>query len=305
MPSRAGTRAATPDSVGPTTASSTPTSATSGRIPKWLIETVKLVVAPVLVTALGAWLVVFHIVPSTSDVSEPKSGPNATPATQSKPALSDTPFTAATQGQTYFACGPGWMVARPTAAIPPPSKYSDYDQWMEGAKAVVSDYGAVLLTIQGTTVAAVVLTSLQVEVVNRAPALRGTHVYEQCGGPGAVRELDVNLDHDPPTYLPILRDDLLDEGAPAWQKTPLKFPYTVSLTDAETFLVLANTFRCDCQWRIKLAWASQGATGTMVIDDHGKPFRTTGDHNAVADCTTFKQGGLTCGPPAPAPAVTP
>jgi hypothetical protein len=194
------------------------------------------------------------------------------------------------------------MVPLPTSALPPPSTFPDDDHWMAATHAVVSDYGAVLLTIQGTTAAEVVLTSLQVEVVKRAAAVRGTHVREKCGGLGAARELDVNLDHDPPTYQPIVREDFLADG-PAWQKTPLVFPYKVSLTDAETFLILANTFRCDCQWRVKLDWSSQGATGSVLIDDHGKPFRTSGDHNATADCTT--EDGLTCGAPTPIPAMTP
>jgi len=120
-----------------------------------------------------------------------------------------------------------------------------------------------------------------------------------------VRVLDVNLDHDPPTYQSIIDSDLAGANGSAWETRPLTFPYSVSITDAETFYIVANTFRCDCQWRIKLAWASQGATGTMVIDDHGKPFRTSGDHNATGDCTTSEQSGLTCGPPTPAPGETP
>jgi hypothetical protein len=267
-----------------------------------MIETFKLVVAPILATAVAAWLVFFHIIPGTSGGSDAAAKSSATPGTQPSPVASGLPFTVATKGQTYFQCGPGWMVAQPASPVPPPSKYADYDHWMAATNAVISDYGAVLLTIQGTTAAEVVLTSLQVEVLTRAPAVRGTHVHEQCGGPGAARELIVNLDHDPPTYLPIARPDFMADG-PAWQKTPLVFPYKVSLTDAETFLILANTFKCDCQWRIKLDWASQGATGTSTIDDHGKPFRTTGDHNATADCTT--DNGLTCGPPVPLPSITP
>jgi hypothetical protein len=280
-----------------------PAATQPGRVPKWLIGTFKLVVAPTLVFALGGWLVFFRIIPGTPGGSDVTPKPGTVSGLQNSPAASVLPFTVATRGQTYFQCGPGWMVAQPASAVLPPSRYSDYDHWMTATNAVISDYGAVLLTVQGRTAAEVVLTSLQVLVVNRAAAVGGTHVHEQCGGPGAARELDVNLDHDPPTYRPIARPDLLDNNGPAWQKAPLVFPYKVSLTDAETFLILANTFKCDCQWRIKLDWASQGATGTTLIDDHGKPFRTTGDHNATADCTT--ENGLTCGPPTPLPGITP
>src|SRR5205823_4576680 len=111
------------------------------------------------------------ITPGTSGGSDATPRPSTVLSNQSP---AGQPFTIATRGQDHFACFHGWMVARPPTDIPAPSSYADYEHWMVAAGAVVSDYGGVLLTIQGTTVAEVVLTSLQVQVVNRAPAMRGT-----------------------------------------------------------------------------------------------------------------------------------
>lgn len=40
-------------------------------------------------------------------------------------------------------------------------------------------------------------------------------------------------------------------------------------------LVKARTQTCDCRWYLELGWSSQGRTGTLRIDDHGRPFRTS------------------------------
>jgi hypothetical protein len=53
-------------------------------------------------------------------------------------------------------------------------------------------------------------------------------------------------------------------------------PYRVSAQDPEVLLVKARTQTCDCRWYLELDWSSQGRTGTLRVDDHGKPFRTSG-----------------------------
>ncbi|MFI9819466.1 hypothetical protein ACIHFC_03160 [Streptomyces sp. NPDC052013] len=55
----------------------------------------------------------------------------------------------------------------------------------------------------------------------------------------------------------------------------MRLPYRVSAKDPEVLLVTARTGTCDCRWYLELDWSSQGRTGTVRIDDHGRPFRTT------------------------------
>ena len=52
-------------------------------------------------------------------------------------------------------------------------------------------------------------------------------------------------------------------------------PYRVSSEDPEVLLVNAETEACDCSWCLELDWSSQGRTGTVRVDDDGRPFRTT------------------------------
>jgi hypothetical protein len=53
-------------------------------------------------------------------------------------------------------------------------------------------------------------------------------------------------------------------------------PYRVSARDPEVLLVNARTVGCDCRWYLELDWSSQGRSGTVRIDDGGRPFRTSG-----------------------------
>jgi hypothetical protein len=49
----------------------------------------------------------------------------------------------------------------------------------------------------------------------------------------------------------------------------------VSAEDPEVLLVTARTGGCDCRWYLELDWSSQGRTGTVRVDDDGRPFRTS------------------------------
>lgn len=91
-----------------------------------------------------------------------------------------------------------------------------------------------------------------------------------CGGALTPRYFDVDLDKDRPIARPA-------DGNDTGVKIPaMRLPYRVSAEDPEVLLVDARTKTCDCSWYLELDWSSQGRTGTVRIDDHGRPFRTTG-----------------------------
>jgi hypothetical protein len=56
----------------------------------------------------------------------------------------------------------------------------------------------------------------------------------------------------------------------------VQFPYTVSTSSVEQFLVLAHAKRCHCVWRARLLWTSGDRQGETLIDDGGRPFVTHG-----------------------------
>jgi len=128
------------------------------------------------------------------------------------------------------------------------------------------------LSVQGTSGTAVVLTALRVRVVGRAgPAPGNAYGMDQgCGGALTPRYFDVDLDKDRPIARAVAGND---SGTPI---PAVKLPYTVSATDPEVLLVTARTRGCDCRWYLELDWSSQGRTGTVRVDDDGRPFRTSG-----------------------------
>lgn len=164
---------------------------------------------------------------------------------------------------------------------------NSWQDWPPAATGVSASPDNVGLIVQGRSNAEVVLTGLKVRVQERRPPLAGTSLHAACGEPGAFRWLEVDLDHDPPRLLSGYNYELAEgetEFVPDWELQPLQFPYKVSVSEAESFLVKANTNGCDCTWDIALTWATQGRTGTSVINNNGVPFRTTSTRDIVGSC---------------------
>ena len=212
------------------------------------------------------------------------TGSAVSDGTPSPPPSSPLPFTHAVRKITP-TCGAPWITPKAPDQITLPipqdiisyGGWSDWDEVSEGGAA--ASPGQVMITIQGRSAAEVVLTDLEVRVVARREPIRGTALHRQCGGEGVVRWLSVDLDRDP-VAATADRAEVMYPHTPEWERRPIKFPYTVSLSDSETFVIKADTEGCDCDWIVGLHWASQGQTGILPIDDNGRPFRTSSDKNA-------------------------
>ncbi|MEU5110901.1 helix-turn-helix domain-containing protein [Streptomyces longwoodensis] len=171
-------------------------------------------------------------------------------------------------------CGEDYVVAQSPQKVPPPPHPEDIAAWATSQRAVHAGTTGVRITVQGRGSAAVVLEALHVRVTSRTtPAAgRGTlySLSDGCGAGITPRFFAVNLD----AYQPVARSMPGDDGA----GTPVPaigFPYRVSLQDPEVLMVSARTESCTCDWYLDLTWSSQGRTGTVRIDDHGRPFHST------------------------------
>ncbi len=224
--------------------------------------------------------------PSGSTPAPERPSPSATPK-QKKPAPSpsarttppaDTatpsvPLTWSANSQAWkLGCGHDYVVAAPPGQVPPPPVPQDAAVWAASQNAVHGGETLVQLSVQGRTDTAVVLEALRVRVVGRtAPAQGNAYAMGRgCGGSITPRSFDVNLDKDRPIARAVAGSDA---GTPI---PAVRMPYRVSAQDPEVLLVNARTQACDCRWYLELDWSSQGRTGTVRIDDHGRPFRTSG-----------------------------
>jgi hypothetical protein len=207
------------------------------------------------------------------------------------------PFTVAVSENFTDGAQPMWISPHPPSKAPPrPNEIAPYDEWAtwaERARAVLTQQRAVYFTVQGTSDAQVTLLDLQVQVVARRPAMRGTLYGLSGGDPSHFRAVNADLDREPPALSDRYNEEFFTSEFPKrHERRPMRFPYRVSLSDAETFLVDAFAKNCDCAFVIKLSWAAQGRTGTHIIDDGGSPFRVTGNRNATQICMAPAPGAL-------------
>ncbi|MCL7425327.1 helix-turn-helix transcriptional regulator [Streptomyces sp. YS415] len=170
-------------------------------------------------------------------------------------------------------CDHDYVIAKPPQQVPPPPIPADAAVWAASQGAVHGHTTNVRISVQGRGSAAVVLEALHVRVVNRTtPAARrgiAYSTYEGCGAVLVPRYFSVNLD----ARRPLARS--MPGNEPDRPTPAIDFPYQVSLREPEVLLLSARTESCTCDWYLDLEWSSQGRTGMVRIDDHGRPFRTT------------------------------
>ncbi|ROQ68115.1 helix-turn-helix protein [Streptomyces sp. 840.1] len=168
-------------------------------------------------------------------------------------------------------CGQYYLLDQSADVVPPPPVPQDTRGWARALGGVDGGQMRLELTVQGTSEQAVVLKDLNVRVMNRlAPLKRSAFsMGEGCGSGIEPQSFDVGLDDSRPTLTPVA-------GRQGDKKVPAKdFPFRVSSKDVEVFDLDAHVEGHDVTWYLELEWSSGGQTGTMRIDDGGRPFRTS------------------------------
>ncbi|MFE2019490.1 helix-turn-helix domain-containing protein [Streptomyces sp. NPDC059499] len=169
-------------------------------------------------------------------------------------------------------CGQYYLLDRePGTVPPPPTDPREARNWARALGGVDGGDMMLEITLQGASQEAVVLKGLQVRVVGRAPAL-GWSAYsmgEGCGSGITPQSFDIDLDDGQPRTQPVAGQD-------AGVVVPAKdFPYRVSSTDVEVFHLDAHVEGHDVTWYLELEWSSGARSGTLRVDDNGRPFRTS------------------------------
>ncbi|MFF4302171.1 helix-turn-helix domain-containing protein [Streptomyces sp. NPDC001601] len=208
--------------------------------------------------------------PSASGGAKVSSPADGTPGT---PAPAGAPLTWTANSQLWeLGCDHDYVIDKQPAQVPPPPAPQDAGTWAATQNAVHGGNTIVDVSVQGRSSTAVVLEALRVRVVGRTAPAPGVaySMADGCGGGLTPRYFDVNLDKDRPIARPVA-----GEGPDGKTVSTMHLPYRVSATDPEVLRVKASTAGCDCRWYLELDWSSQGRSGTVRIDDHGRPFRTS------------------------------
>lgn len=173
--------------------------------------------------------------------------------------------------------GPSYFLNKSPAEVTPPptDAFASRDEWLQENGGVDAGQTYVNIVVQGSSQLAVVLTGLDVEVLRRRPPPRGIWIGPS-GSSGLDRRLfTINLDAPRPAAR------FVDNPVTPRSEPSIDFPYSVSDTDPEVFVLIASSRRCDCLWRARLRWSSGGRSGAIRIDENGKPFRTVSTRQAV------------------------
>ncbi|MDX3526948.1 helix-turn-helix transcriptional regulator [Streptomyces sp. ID05-39B] len=200
--------------------------------------------------------------------------PSATQPSATEPAA-DPPLTWSVDALVWDkGCDHDYVLDKPSAQVPPPPFPQDTEMWATTQGAVQGRQTKVQISVQGRSSTAVVLKAIHVRVVSLGtPAVGNAYSMGQgCGSDLTPRHFTVNLDEDRPLAQPKDGANSADGGhtIPA-----VRFPYRVSAEDPEVLEVHATTQAYNARWYLELDWSSQGRTGTIRIDDDGRPFHTT------------------------------
>ncbi|MEU9338995.1 helix-turn-helix transcriptional regulator [Streptomyces sp. NPDC048290] len=163
-------------------------------------------------------------------------------------------------------CSQHYLIDRGPADVGPPPVEQDAPAWVGAYKAVSAGEQLLRLTVQGTGARTVVVEGLQVRVVERGTPLAWNDYVMGvgCGGRVPTRPFTVALDGARPEVV-------AGAGQP-------DFPFKVSESDPEVFEVTADASAYDVTWYLELHWSSGDREGTVVVDDSGRPFRTSGNN---------------------------
>lgn len=196
--------------------------------------------------------------------------PPAPPAATGGPAPASPPLRAAVRSHVWAAgCDHAYLAEPGPSAVPPPPLEADAPVWAAGRKAVHAGTQIVEVTLLGTGADPVVLEDLEVRVAGRRAPLRW-NVYEMsqgCGGGLTPAGFTVNLDAPRPLARPVPGNAYGEKiEAPA-------FPLKISATEPAVLRVVANSTGCDCDWYLDLRWSAPTGSGTLRLDESGRPWR--------------------------------
>ncbi|MFJ8588810.1 helix-turn-helix domain-containing protein [Streptomyces sp. NPDC093595] len=168
-------------------------------------------------------------------------------------------------------CSQAYVVNRPPGAVPPPPSMQDARGWVTALGGVPASEMLIEVVLQGTGKETVVLKDLHVRTVGKAEPLPG-NAYVMgvgCGGEMRPQSLDVDLDAARPRPVPVAGQQG-DRILPATD-----FPYKVSADDPHVLKISAHTADRAVRWYLELEWSSGGRSGTLRLDDRGRPFTTS------------------------------
>jgi hypothetical protein len=163
-------------------------------------------------------------------------------------------------------------------APPEPLTNAGVNQWQSAQQGIDGDETAIVVELQGISDQAVTIDPPQVVVDSRKNPVHGVaaQLSGGCGGELAHRVFAVDLDQQEPVAT-------LEPGSPyppsqaggRLSQQAASPSFAVSADDPEYFVIIATTKKAFCKWFMNLSWQSMGKSGTLKLQNSGRPFETT------------------------------
>jgi transcriptional regulator with XRE-family HTH domain len=171
-------------------------------------------------------------------------------------------------------CAHHYLIDREPSEVPPPPVEQDARPWATSLGAVHGGDTVVEATVRAAGTDPVVVEGVYVRVVDRrAPLAWPAYAMSNgCGGALTPAAFTVDLDAERPVARP---QDGYD-GEDGTHLPATRLPYQVSAGDPLVLRIEAAAKEHDCDWYVEVRWSSAGRSGTLRIDDGGRPFRTSG-----------------------------
>lgn len=140
--------------------------------------------------------------------------------------------------------------------------------------AVFAGTDIVEVSIRGTSMRTITVTGIKFDVDRYRPRPGATFAMG-CGDGTYGYSLEVDLDAAPPR---IVQSSGEPEGVLGAERNghpitrPIRFPWTVSVTDSLLLYIRATTKSCHCTWRAELPWVSGAERGVIKVDNGGSGY---------------------------------
>ena len=213
----------------------------------------------------------------------------------------DPPLVTASDGEEVYECGTRLFVPQPAAAdvvaagVDADAKWTEFKRTNDASAAGTS---VALISIQGESSRTITLTGLEFDV-ERGRRPDGAVFANPCGGPINGRSVVVDLDRRPAAIVRSTEDPKGIAGVPddAGRLRPIRFPWTVSVTDPLLLFIIARTENCFCTWRAYANWRSGGQSGRIVIDNGGAGYTVVGQAGVDQYSNAGRERGWVSSPP--------
>ncbi|MFM9699000.1 helix-turn-helix domain-containing protein [Streptomyces europaeiscabiei] len=184
------------------------------------------------------------------------------------------PLTVKAEPYTWESpCSQRYLTDRAPTEVGPPPLEQDAAAWVSSEGAVSSGQQFLTLTVQGTGEETVVVRSLKVRMVDKQSPLAWNDFIMGypgvgCGAGVPTRSFTIALDATRPDVQPMAGSR--------------NFPYSVSESDPEVYYITADASAYYVRWYLELKWTSGSRSGTLIVNDNGLPFRTSGNNGRPA-----------------------